>query len=325
MKKVISILFPVLLIVVPLCAQNSINGAGSYGKSWVSTANSSAVLLNSSETFTGKWELCWDYTYISVVVKANKDSSPSGWKIQFSKSGTAATLLHEEKFSYSANDSVTNAKLVRVLGSYVRVIYTNTASAQTGTFFIETRLHARDAVPLTSDGKIDISGTVTVTGGASSANQTNGTQRTIPVNGSNQIIGVATSPFYTTPDYAKITVLDSLAASGGARADSAVYNPNSRYALVYIAITARTGADTLTIKAKSAGFRDIWGSNAFSLEDQLTRLPVADNTTIIITANTNRRFLMSIVRPEWILITRKTTNGVNKLNTIKVAFEGVNL
>lgn len=152
-----------------------------------------------------------------------------------------------------------------------------------------------------------------------------GTQRAIPVNGSNSVIGVQTSPFYITPDYAKITVLDSLAAVGGARADSAVYNPNGRYALVYIAITARTGADTLTIKTKSAALRNIWGTNDFSLEDQLTRSPVTDNTTIIIAANTNRRFLISVARPEWILITRKTTNGVNRLNTIKVAFEGVNL
>lgn len=154
MQKII-FSFLILLFAVPLFAQGSINGRGSNGQNWVSQVNSSSITLSSNAAFTGPWELCWDYAYISMVVKSNQSSAAAGWKIQFSKSGSAETLLHEQNFTYTANDSTTNAKLVRVVGSYYRVIYTNTNFPQS-LFLLETRLHAKDAMPLISNGIVSV-------------------------------------------------------------------------------------------------------------------------------------------------------------------------
>ena len=281
--------------------------------------NSTIIPLDSAETWTGNIERV-SSDYVSMVITIFSDVGGT-LKVEWARVDTKPVqYVAYDIRTYTAGDTVGNRFFFPITLGYFRVVYTNGASNQTY-FKLTTTLVKGDLTPLTPSGKIDVA----FSDGATAANQTNGTQRTIPVNGANAIIGVQTSPFYTTPDYAKVTTLDSLAASGGAHADSAIYNPNGRYGAVYVDITARTGADTLTIKMKSSGFRNIWGSNAFSLEDELTRSPEVDNTTIIIAANTNRRFLISVARPEWILITRKVTNGVNKLNTVKVAFEGVNL
>ena len=134
---------------------------------------------------------------------------------------------------------------------------------------------------------------------------------------------------FTTPYSPYIDYPDSIAHSGGAHVDTVIWHPNSLYGALYVEIKARTGNDTLTIRMKSLGLRLVWGTNAFGLKDVGGTSNYGnvetDNTTVIITANVNRRFLITIPRGEWVEIFRKTTNSVNRANSILVCLRGINL
>ncbi len=149
MKKLILILF-----LATLSIYGQINGTGSGGKNYVSAVNSTVTALDSAATFTGGWELCWDYSYIQVVIKSNIGGTG---KIQFSKSGTTATLLHQNTFTYTANDTLTNKVQVETAGNYYRIVYTNSTTDQTS-FSLLTTMVARERLPL-SNNQISITDT----------------------------------------------------------------------------------------------------------------------------------------------------------------------
>jgi hypothetical protein len=121
------------------------------------------------------------------------------------------------------------------------------------------------------------------------------------------------------------TWVDSLAHSGGAHVDTTIFNPAGNYGALTLYIKARASADTLTIKMKSTASRLIWGTYGFGLKDLWTLTPEPDNTTVIISANVNRRFLITVPRGQYVLICRKVTNSVNRANSIQLALEGSNL
>jgi hypothetical protein len=123
-----------------------------------SLSNNRYTILGSSATFTGTWEDNHGLNSLTVVARSDKNSAASGWKVQFSQRGV--TIDKEYQFSYTANDTLTNSHVVPMSGKYFRVIYTNTNSAQTS-FTLTTYLTRTILLPITSDGKIDVSSSIT--------------------------------------------------------------------------------------------------------------------------------------------------------------------
>jgi hypothetical protein len=143
--------------------------------------------------------------------------------------------------------------------------------------------------------------------------------------GSNLFEG--TNPGLVTPYNPSYTWVDSLAHSGGAHVDTTTFSPNGAYSILTLFIKARASADTLTIKMKSTASALVWGISAFGLKDVGSSNygnVETDNATVIITANVNRRLQITIPRGQYILVCRKVTNSVNRVNSIKISLEGVN-
>ena len=153
----------------------------------------------------------------------------------------------------------------------------------------------------------------------------NGTAKVALADTSNTILKNIRSYLAALQRPTKVTTLDSLCHVGGAHVDTVINNPAGLYSAFYIYIKGRTNADTLNIRSKSTAGRLVWSNTAFGLQMMIDKSMVADNSTIIISANTNYRLLVDFPCVEWIAITRKTTNSVNRVNTIQVAFEGIKL
>jgi hypothetical protein len=140
-------------------------------------------------------------------------------------------------------------------------------------------------------------------------NQTNGLQKAL-----------------TTPQNPFSTIKDSLAHSGSAHIDSVIFSPLNLYGYAIIFMEARTDkADTLNFYMRSVAGDLVWGTKAFGLVDMQTKIPLTSNSSVIISQNENRRFLITVPRPYQILITRTTTNSVNRILVIKTALEEGNL
>jgi len=109
-----------------------------------STKNSTTTLLGSSATFNGSIEaVSLDYNWVMVVVKSNKNSATDGLVVRWTdKDATPITYKTIDKRTYTANDTLNGTNVYRfpVAGSYFKVSYTNTNSAQTGTFSLKTYL-----------------------------------------------------------------------------------------------------------------------------------------------------------------------------------------
>jgi hypothetical protein len=147
MKKII------LLILVLTCVIQA--------QRYTSKSNSTTTLLSGGASFTGTaTKAMYDdynssvYNWINVTVRANQSGSGA---IQQSKDGISwqtSTL-----FTYTANDSLTNVITIPINLDYFRVVYTNGASAQTGTWSLTTVL---------TNGSIQ---SLTLSGGSTAANQ----------------------------------------------------------------------------------------------------------------------------------------------------------
>lgn len=107
-----------------------------------STSNSTTTLLDSGGTFNGTIEaVTQDYNWLMVVVKSNKNSASSGLVVRWTDKNTGTVVYKTiDKRTYTANDTLNGANVYRfpVAGSYFKVSYTNTTSAQTGTFSLKT-------------------------------------------------------------------------------------------------------------------------------------------------------------------------------------------
>ncbi len=313
MKKIFA-LFIVLLIASPLLAQGNINGGGSQGKNYVSKINSTTTLLGSSATFTGPWELCWDYSTVELTIKSDKNSATLGVRVQFSDDESAISNM--TTFSYTANDTLTNTRLVPIAGSYVRVIYTNTNSAQTGKFNLSTRYFSKPILPLTSTGKLDVTDVL----GATAANQTNGSAKTQVVNSGNANLFESSNPGLTKPYLYYINARDSVKG-----ADTASYNFNNDYLKAYITIynSHATLPDTLGLEHYSTA-KPGWTSNAIGFRDVLTDYLEANNLSIIIPALTTKTFEVNFLRPGQVRVRFVNATGRTTARLDYVTFRAVN-
>jgi len=132
------------LIFIPLILLGQVNITKSGGANFVSKINTTTTELDSAAIFTGGWELCYDYSYIQVIVKSDVSGTA---KVQFASTGSATTLLHEDTLAYTANDTITNVRRFEIAGNYYRVIYTNSTTDQT-IFYLTTSMLAKERTPV---------------------------------------------------------------------------------------------------------------------------------------------------------------------------------
>jgi hypothetical protein len=148
-----------LIFTISITAQN-------INQNVMSEKNSTTTTLDSAGVFTGTTELLRGYNFLSVTIRS--DSSGT-YKIMFGKTSTITTAnaVKTYSFSYTANDTL-HTKTVGVDAPYFKVVYTSSADTQ-HTFNLVTMLNAADVLPRTVTGKLDVNGTVIVTGGATEA------------------------------------------------------------------------------------------------------------------------------------------------------------
>jgi len=140
------------------------------------------------------------------------------------------------------------------------------------------------------------------------------------VDGSNSIIGVATSPIYTTPDYAYVRSIDTW----GAAKDTSTYNFNNRYLKTYITIyDSSATADTLTIEAYSYAKLG-WTTQMIGLTDIATGAMEPDPATVIITGTYAKTFEINKYRVEQIRVRPKTLTTRTAIKTKRIVWDGVN-
>ena len=103
--------------------------------------NSSSTPLAGAGTFNGSATSTVGFNAISVYLTSDVDSATDGLEIQYSTNGTDFETI----FSLTLDVSVTNPRRIQIpaTGSYVRVNYTNGASAQ-AEFRLQTKLHNTD-------------------------------------------------------------------------------------------------------------------------------------------------------------------------------------
>jgi|GEM_PF-5523248 hypothetical protein len=102
----------------------------------VSTNNSSSTTLGSGAAFTGTADDITDYAVVTVSVFANVASATDGLSIQQSSNGTNWDVADVYTVAAGAAKHVTVQCALR----YLRVVYTNTGSAQSS-FRLQTILH----------------------------------------------------------------------------------------------------------------------------------------------------------------------------------------
>jgi hypothetical protein len=153
-----------------------------------------------------------------------------------------------------------------------------------------------------------------------STNQSDGSQRSLVVNGANEIIGVQTKPFYVTPDYSYIKSTDTW----GAAADTSIYNFGNTYLKAYVTIydTSAT-ADTLIFEYYSYA-KNAYTSQAVGFMDISTNLLESDNTLIIVGGTLAKKYEVNNLRPGQIRIRPKTITGRAAIKTKRIVFEGIN-
>ena len=169
MKRIFLILF---LISGVISAQNA--NIMSYNNSYI--VDSTHPLLDSAEVFTGGVQSLIGYNSLSITIRSDK----KGYlKILFGNTSpiTTATAVKTYSFDYTANDTLFT-KYLPADAPYYKVVYQNDSTAATGAtqtkFYLITMLNRGHNLPITSNGKLDIDGTVTATisGVATANNQT---------------------------------------------------------------------------------------------------------------------------------------------------------
>lgn len=95
--------------------------------------NSTATPIGAGETFLGVWQDTLNYNVLIIGIKADQDSATDGLEIQWSTDKT--NICDYDKFTISAN--IGKVFTFSPARRYVRVSYTNGASAQTS-FNIQT-------------------------------------------------------------------------------------------------------------------------------------------------------------------------------------------
>jgi hypothetical protein len=116
--------------------------------SGVSTVNSTNVLLDADETFTGEWEDVLGYSTIALMVHVMEDSATNGLEVQFSSDGI--NVDDNDRYSIPVNSG--SQFSFGVLGQYFRVKYTNGSTPQTE-FRLSTMYHITSIKP--SSHRID--------------------------------------------------------------------------------------------------------------------------------------------------------------------------
>lgn len=123
---------------------------------YLSTVNRTTANLGIGGIFTGTFEDTNGAVALTVSVVADQASAASGLAIQFSLDGT--TVYHQHLFSVAANAG--QSIPLGIEPSFVRIVYTNGAVAQTS-FRLETLFHV--SVPLKSTDNVTVdSGTISV-------------------------------------------------------------------------------------------------------------------------------------------------------------------
>lgn len=149
--------------------------------------------LGSNATFTGTLtKIQGNYNYLIVTVKSDKASATNGLVVRWTESDKPPiTWTTIDKRSYTASDSLNGANVYRfpIAGSYFKVYYTNTSSAQTS-FKLSSYL-------VNETKKID------VTGG-----------QIISSAGIDSIAARVSRAFVTTVPIRKLTTKDSVTVNG---------------------------------------------------------------------------------------------------------------
>lgn len=217
-------------------------------------SNSTILPLVNAGTFTGEWFDVTKERYSNIVVVCFSDKSGLLY-IDLSVDGSTAVETH----SFSVSASVTTKEIEPLSARYVRVRFNNNSgqnqlSLQLGASLIESRP--------TSIQAVDIESVVIPDGISTSANQTNGSQRTMIVNGDNT--PVSTKPLnvqVVTTDEGLIThsVIHGLTTAGGGSFVDVKVNPSG--ALTVASQEDRPSAATVTSISSSASSVQILASN----------------------------------------------------------------
>lgn len=106
-----------------------------YQENHVCTGNTTTALLGIGGVFTGTWQDCLNYQEVDVTVFTDKASATNGLVVQWSADGV--TVGDTDTYTIAANQG--NGLTFNPLFRYVRIVYTNGATAQT-TFNLMTIL-----------------------------------------------------------------------------------------------------------------------------------------------------------------------------------------
>lgn len=206
--------------------------------------NSTDTALDSAGVFSpNEWRLVTNYNSITVTIKSDQSSASSGVKIKFAtkkKDGTYV-VVDSINATYTAGTIFNNA--YPITAPYLKVFYTNTTTAQSY-FSMVTMLNV-------SFGATAIS----IAGGATAANQTNGTQKTQVVDGSGNVIGSTTNALDINiksgniTGFATQTTLDSLKKA---------LAPATKF----VGLT-----DTVTTRVDTVAFTGTWAEGEIKADD----------------------------------------------------------
>lgn len=208
----------------------------------VSAANSSVTPLGANAVFTGASFDAKDFATLSISVKSDQSSAIDGISVQFSQDGTNWDHIHTYTYTLGSNGLSYN---LPVEMRYVRIVYTNGAIAQTS--FRLQSLFRRTQVPpsvytidqglydstIGTPTKSVIFGKTTGGGGGYVAVKVNPSGAlTTEVTGTVTVAGVATAANQTS----QITELQAI------KANTARLNYIGRIRLAYTSTNVTTGA-----------------------------------------------------------------------------------
>ena len=111
-------------------------GGGAVTGNALSAANSTAVLLGVSATFTGAWESVVNYTTVAVAILGTDAAATGTLYFDLSTDGGATVTSVPSPIPDITFDL---PHILNVVESHVRIRYVNDATAQTGTFSLQTK------------------------------------------------------------------------------------------------------------------------------------------------------------------------------------------
>lgn len=244
--------------------------------------NSTSTDLSAGVTFTGARRDLEIYSSITISIKSDQDSAPSGVRIQYSPDETS--WVDYAVFTYNKNSRF--RKDLCVAFRYFRIIYENNSTDATTDIFIQTKLspekssNTNDGLSTSvkiSSNQLDSFGRLKVSEPKTLLDITHTTGKNTPLE-NEDIVGTATSTYNENESTITMAVSANLDSIIRQSRKYAIYQPGKSLSIFLTGVLDPSGANASTVTTQ-IGYYDVDNGIGFSATDGILSIFLRTSTS----------------------------------------------